>query len=170
VEIGLSAHALGGREVDTFMTAVRYKIPLSVLVVIHTPDLQVLMLERTDWPGFWQSVTGSVEREDEPLAQAAVREVGEETGIDAGSHHLADWHIENRFEIYKERLHLYAPGVTLNTEHVFGLRVPRCVPVTLEPREHTSYVWLPWGQAAQETISWSNRDAILLLPAKAGTA
>lgn len=143
-----------------------YKIPVSVLVVIHTPELQVLLLERADWPGFWQSVTGSVEREDEPFAQAAIREVGEETGLDARAYRLADWGIENRFEIYERRLPLFQPGVTHNTEHVFGLTVPQPLPVRLAPLEHTRSQWLPWREAAAMCYSWSNRDAILLLPEK----
>ncbi len=150
--------------------APRYKIPRSVLVVIHTPDLQVLLLERADWPGFWQSVTGSLEREDEPLAGTAVREVREETGLDAGRYPLVDWEIENRFEIFKQRLSLYAPGVTHNTEHVFGLSVPAPLPVTLAPREHLRQLWLPWREAAVKCFSWSNRDAILLLPQKHGVS
>ena len=141
-----------------------YKVPESVLVVIHSPDLQVLMLERTDRPGYWQSVTGSLDTEDEPPEAAAVREVAEETGLDARRHCLADWLIENRFRIYDWRLDLYRPGVTHNIEHVFGLTVPRDCVVRLEPREHTLHRWLPWQQAAQQCFSWSNRDAIMLLP------
>lgn len=142
----------------------RHKIPLSVLVVVHTPALDVLLLERAPWPGYWQSVTGSVDREDEPLAETAVREVLEETGIDARRYRLHDWGIQNRFEIYKLWRSRYAPGVTHNTEHVFGLTVPERLPVRLEPQEHSQYVWLPWQEAAEKCFSWSNRDAILMLP------
>ena len=141
-----------------------YKIPLSVLVVIHTADWQVLLIERADWPGFWQSVTGSVDREDEGWAATAVREVGEETGIDATCHVLSDWGIENRFEIYSNRRKRYRPGTTHNSERVFGLLLPAPVPVTLAPAEHTRYQWLPWKEAAAKCFSWSNRDAILMLP------
>jgi dihydroneopterin triphosphate diphosphatase len=146
----------------------RHKIPRSVLVVIYTADLQVLMLERAGWPGFWQSVTGSIEHEGEPLMQTAVREVREETGIDASQYHLSDWGIENRFEIFKKNLGRYAEGVTHNEERVFGLEVPHILPVRLEPSEHLDYRWLPWKEAAVSTPSWSNRDAILLLPEKRG--
>ncbi len=142
-----------------------YKIPESVLVVIHTPALEVLMLKRTDRPDYWQSVTGSLDAEDEPPEQAAVREVAEETGFDARRYRLVDWRIENRFRIYDWRLPLYRPGVTHNIEHVFGLAVPRESEVRLAPREHTLHEWLPWREAAQKCLSWSNRDAILLLPA-----
>lgn len=142
----------------------RFKIPVSVLVVIHTPDLQVLLIERAGWPGFWQSVTGSLEREDEALADAAVREVREETGIDAAKYRLHDWQIRNRFEIFAKRRSRFAPGVTHNTEHVFGLTVPEAQPVLLAPEEHLRYQWLPWREAAANCISWSNRHAILLLP------
>ena len=144
----------------------RYKIPRSVLVVIHTPDLQVLMMERTGWKDFWQSVTGSVADESEPLRDAAIREVREETGLDASRYDLRDWDIENRFEIFKRHQSRYAPGVTHNLEHVFAMEVPAPLEVALDPAEHLGYRWLPYREAAALTISWTNRDAILLLPTR----
>jgi dATP pyrophosphohydrolase len=146
----------------------RFKIPRSVLVVIYTADLQVLMLERAGWPGFWQSVTGSIDRENEPLIETAAREVREETGIDVLQYRLEDWGIENRFEIFKQYRSRYADGVTHNLEHIFGLELPGVLPVRLEPAEHLRYEWLPWKEAAERTPSWTNRDAILLLPKKLG--
>jgi dATP pyrophosphohydrolase len=143
------------------------KIPESVLVVIHTPDLRVLLLERADHPGFWQSVTGSLDAPDEPLAQTCVREVLEETGIDASAHRLCDWQLSNRYEIYPHWRHRYPEGVTHNTEHVFGLQVPEPLPVRLAPREHLSHVWLPWEQAAERCFSWTNVEAIRQLPNRA---
>ena len=140
-----------------------YKLPQSVLVLIHTENLQVLLLERADRPGFWQSVTGSRD-EGEALEQTAVREVSEETGLDAKQYALLDWGQENVYEIYPMWRHRYAPGITHNTEHVFGLTLPRPLPVTLAPREHLAFGWLPWREAAAKVFSWSNRDAILLLP------
>ncbi len=146
-----------------------FKIPQSVLVVIHTPDLDVLLINRADAPDFWQSVTGAKDDVAETLEATAVREVFEETGIDcrAGTPlhaGLADWGLENVYDIYPRWLHRYAPGVTRNTEHVFGLRVPAATPVTLNPREHTGYRWLPWREAADACFSPSNAEAILLLP------
>jgi len=143
-----------------------YKIPRSVLVVIHTRALEVLLLERAPWPGYWQSVTGSVAREDEPLGETAVREVREETGIDAARYPLADWGIDNRFEIYRKWRSRYAPGVTHNVERVFGLTLPARVEPVLAPAEHSHHLWLPWREAAEKCFSWSNRDAILMLPAR----
>lgn len=140
-----------------------HKIPVSTLVVIYTPELDVLLLERADRPGFWQSVTGSQDA-GETLAQTAAREVGEETGIDAGRHGLEDWNLRNVYEIYPVWRARYAPGVTHNTEHVFGLRVPERVPVRVEPREHLAAQWVPWREAADRVFSWSNRKAILMLP------
>ena len=145
-----------------------FKIPRSVLVVIYTADLQVLMLERAGWPGFWQSVTGSIDHANEPLIETAAREVREETGIDALQYRLQDWGIENRFEIFKKHLSRYPEGVTHNEERVFGLELPEILPVRLEPTEHLDFRWLPWKEAAESTLSWSNRDAILLLPKKRG--
>jgi dATP pyrophosphohydrolase len=140
-----------------------YKIPVSTLVVIHTDALEVLLLERADRPGFWQSVTGS-QHEGEALEQTAAREVLEETGIDASRHELRRWNLRNVYEIYPVWRHRYAPGVTHNTEHVFGLRLPARVPVALAPREHLAAQWLPWREAAERVFSWSNRSAILSLP------
>ncbi len=146
-----------------------HKIPESVLVVIHSADLQVLLIERADKPGFWQSVTGSKDALDEPLVETAVREVLEETGIRIGSEqvplpHLRDWQLSNVYEIYPVWRHRYAPGVTHNTEHVFGLLVPRDIDVILAPREHLQYRWLPWREAADQCFSPSNAEAILQLP------
>lgn len=146
-----------------------HKIPESVLVVIHSADLQVLLIERADRPGFWQSVTGSKDAPDELLLETAVREVREETGIQIGServplHHLQDWQLSNVYEIYPVWRHRYAPGITHNTEHVFGLLVPRDTDVVLAPREHLRYQWLPWREAADRCFSPSNAEAILQLP------
>jgi dATP pyrophosphohydrolase len=143
-----------------------FKIPRSVLVVIHTTELQVLMMERAGWPGFWQSVTGSLDREDEDLRDTAMREVREETGLDASQYALTDWNIERDFEIFVQHRHRYAPGVTHNREHVFSLELPEPLPVVLAPKEHLQYRWLPWREAAGLTISWTNRDAILELAAR----
>jgi dihydroneopterin triphosphate diphosphatase len=147
-----------------------YKIPRSVLVVIHTRALEVLLLERAPWPGYWQSVTGSVAHESEPLAETAVREVREETGIEAARHALADWGIDNRYEIYRQWRSRYAPGVTHNVERVFGLTLPAPVEPVLAPAEHSRHVWLPWREAADKCFSWSNRDAILMLPERVTAA
>jgi len=142
------------------------KVPESVLVVIHTPDLQVLLLERADHPGFWQSVTGSKERADEPLEETCRREVLEETGLDARRYQLSDWQLVNRYEIYLHWRHRYPDGVTHNTEHVFGLLVPGMLAVSIAPREHLRYEWLPWERAAERCFSWSNAEAIRQLPAR----
>ncbi|MBI5791762.1 MAG: dihydroneopterin triphosphate diphosphatase [Rhodocyclales bacterium] len=140
-----------------------YKTPVSVLVVIHTPALDVLLLERARHPGFWQSVTGSQE-DGETLSATARREVLEETGIDASAAEIIDWRKTNRYEIFAEWRHRYAPGVTENTEHVFSLCLPEPVAVTVAPDEHLAWHWLPWREAAAACFSWSNRDAILELP------
>lgn len=146
-----------------------YKIPESVLVVIHTADLQVLLIERADKPGFWQSVTGSRDALDEPLHETAQREVMEETGIEVGTAAvpatcLSDWQLSNIYEIYPVWRHRYAPGITHNTEHVFGLLVPRESRIILAEREHLQYQWLPWRAAADLCFSPSNAEAILQLP------
>jgi 8-oxo-dGTP pyrophosphatase MutT (NUDIX family) len=141
------------------------KLPLSVLVVVHTAELDVLLLERAARPGFWQSVTGSLDRSDEPFELAATREVREETGIDARSGRLSGWNVAYTFEIFPQWRHRFAPGVTHNTERVFTLRLQERAPVTIAPKEHTAFAWLPWREAARKCFSWSNRDAILMVGA-----
>lgn len=136
-----------------------YKIPYSVLVLIHSADHQVLLLERADAPGFWQSVTGSLEPGETP-AQAAVRELREETGLEAGEGVLRDWGFVARYAIFERWRHRYAPGVTHNLEQTFSLCLPAARPVRLSPREHLRQVWLPWAAAAERCFSWSNADAI----------
>ncbi|WP_028451050.1 dihydroneopterin triphosphate diphosphatase [Chitinilyticum aquatile] len=144
-----------------------FKQPISVLVLVHTPDLQVLLLERTDFNDAWQSVTGSREG-SEALLDTARREVGEETGIARDVGILRDWAYSSDFEIYEIWRHRYAPGVTVNTEHVFSLEVPGPLAVTLSPREHRQYRWLPWQQAAELVFSPSNAEAIRMLPQRMG--
>jgi dATP pyrophosphohydrolase len=167
-----------------------FKIPESVLVVIHTAQREVLLIERADQPGAWQSVTGSRDSVDEPFFETAVREVAEETGIvltddpvgvlgappslarprgGAAANvvprsALRDWGLRNVYEIFPVWAHRYAPGVTHNTEHVYGLTVPRDIAVTLSPREHLNHRWLPWRDAADACFSFSNAEAILQLP------
>lgn len=159
-----------------FFMAPSYKIPQSVLVVIHTAALDVLMIRRADTQDeFWQSVTGSKDDAAESWHTTAEREVLEETGIDctadsplAGG--LRDWQLENVYPIYPRWLHRYAPGVTHNTERVFGLLVPPDTPVRLNPREHTHWRWLPYLDAAELCFSPSNAEAILMLPRLVGTS
>ena len=145
------------------------KIPVSTLVLVYTPDLRVLLIERADARGYWQSVTGSQEA-GETLLATATRELYEETGIRAETYGgLRDWQMSNVYEIYPRWWHRYAPGTTHNTEHVFALEVPAPVPVQLDPREHLAHLWLPWDEAATKCFSWSNRDAIRRLPQRAGS-
>jgi dATP pyrophosphohydrolase len=146
-----------------------FKIPESVLVVIYTAALDVLLIKRADVADFWQSVTGSKDHVAETFEQTARREVLEETGIDCGldtplASMLTDWRLENVYQIYPGWRHRYAADVTHNTEHLFGLQVPRGTQVTLAPREHTDFLWLPYLDAAQRCYSPSNAEACLLLP------
>lgn len=151
------------------LPTVRFKIPQSVLVVVHTPGLEVLLIRRADEGEHWQSITGSKDSPDEPLALTAAREVLEETGIDCSagtglSDTLRDWGLINVYDIYPQWAHRYAPGVTRNTEHLFSLCVPAPQPVRLNPREHTAHRWLPYLAAADACFSPSNAEAILMLP------
>ena len=158
------------------MSASRHKIPESVLVVIHTAELEVLLIERVDRPGSWQSVTGSKDTLEESLVDTCLREVREETGICTGIciatravplAALVDWQLANTYEIWHQWRHRYAPGVTTNTEHVFSLRVPRGTPVRLSPREHLAFEWLGVEAAAARCFSPTNAEAIRQLPRRA---
>jgi dATP pyrophosphohydrolase len=147
-----------------------YKQPVSVLVLVYTTDRHVLLIERADFPEHWQSVTGSQEP-GESLQATALRELREETGIDARAcGTLTDWQMSNVYEIFPKWRHRYAPGITHNTEHVFALEVPAPMPVTLNPREHLRFAWLPWRDAAAKCFSWSNRAAIEALAHRITTA
>lgn len=141
------------------------KLPLSVLVVVHTAEMEVLLLERAQRPGFWQSVTGSLDRPDEAFETAAARELREETGIAAADGRLRRWNVAYTFEIYAQWRHRFTPGVTHNTEHLFSLELAAPAPVSLAPQEHTAFAWVPWREAARKCFSWSNRDAILMVGA-----
>ena len=140
-----------------------FKTPISVLVLIHTSDLKVLLIERADKAGFWQSVTGSIEIEDADLSATAIREVFEETGLNALQYKLEDWQFAQTYEIYEHWRYRYAPGVTENVEHVFGLELPSTVDVKLSPNEHVAYEWVDWREAAKRVFSWTNVEALRLL-------
>ena len=145
----------------------KFKTPISALVLIYTQNMQVLMMERADKAGFWQSVTGSLENDETPL-QAAIREVFEETGLDATQYDLQDWQASNVYEIYPHWRHRYAPGVVENTEHLFGLELPTKLPIKLAPDEHVRYEWVDWREAATRVFSWTNVDALKRLGEKHG--
>jgi dihydroneopterin triphosphate diphosphatase len=148
-----------------------YKVPRSVLVVIYCTDAsdgiaRALLIERADHPGFWQSVTGSLDTDDEPLLSTCQREVMEETGITVPLEAFENMQISNVYSIYPHWRKRYAPGVVENTEHVFALRVPHQSPVQLAPAEHLSHQWLPLATAAMACFSWTNAKAIEMLNAR----
>jgi len=144
------------------------KVPVSVLVVVHTSALEVLLLERAIRPGYWQSVTGSLDRLDEPLEEAAIREVREETGIEVPRGRLERWNLTYTFEISPLWRQRFAAGTTHNTEHVFSVEIPAPRAVRLAREEHTASLWMPWRAAAEKCFSWSNRDAIRQLGGRRG--
>jgi dATP pyrophosphohydrolase len=134
-----------------------FRRPESVLVVVHTPDLDCLLLERVEPRGFWQSVTGSLRSAETP-AECAARELAEETGLSPLG--LRDAHVQRSFPILPEWRSRYAPGVQSNVEHRWYLEVPEVRAVEIEPTEHVAYLWLPVEAAIEKVASWTNREAL----------
>ena len=135
-----------------------YKRPVSVLVVVYTLAGEVLMLRRTFPEDFWQSITGSLEWDEQP-EQAARRELKEETGLEFDG--LVDCHYAEDFEIYSSWRDRYAPGVMHNKEHVFVLPLKHRVEIAIDQHEHFEYQWVPREQAIQLATSYTNSNAIL---------
>ncbi|MEY4649604.1 MAG: Dihydroneopterin triphosphate pyrophosphatase [Pseudomonadota bacterium] len=136
-----------------------FKKPVSSLVLIYSEDFKVLLMERADKKGFWQSVTGSLEENETPR-DAAIREVFEETGIDATQYHVEDWELSHVYEIYAHWRYRYAPDITHNREHIFALKVPASIPIQLSADEHVQYLWVDWRDAMDKVFSWTNVEAI----------
>ena len=136
-----------------------FKKPISSLILIYTEDFKVLLMERADKKGFWQSVTGSLEENETPR-DAAIREVLEETGIDSTQYHLEDWELSHVYEIYAHWRYRYAPNITHNREHIFALKVPASIPIQLSADEHVQYLWVDWRDALDKVFSWTNVEAI----------
>jgi dihydroneopterin triphosphate diphosphatase len=138
-----------------------YKQPRSVQVVIFAENggsREYLLLRRVaGHGGFWQSVTGSLE-EGETHAQAAVREVKEETGIHCTEGELINLDLVNTFEIAPAWRSRYAPGITRNEEVCFALKVDKCE-VRVDPLEHEEYVWVDYDEAARMLYWNSNKRA-----------
>jgi len=134
-----------------------FRRPESVLVVVHTPALDCLLLERVEPRGFWQSVTGTLRWAETP-AECAARELAEETGL--ASLGLRDAHVQQSFPILPAWRSRYAPGVESNVEHQWHLEVPEVRAVRIEPTEHVAYLWLPIEAALDKVASWTNREAL----------
>lgn len=141
------------------MIAKQYKIPVSILVIIYTKDMEILLLHRKDKKNFWQSVTGSIEEGESPV-NAAKRELLEETGIDHKEFLLLDWKFSQQYEIFPHWRYRYEPNVTHNIEHVFSVELPEKIIVNLEPSEHKEYKWVPLHDAIKEVFSGTNADAL----------
>ena len=133
------------------------KIPISILVIIYTKNKDVLILKKNNDKDMWQSVTGSLNENEEPV-EAAKREVFEETGL--STENLIDCNKQYVFEIYEMWRHKYDDGVTHNTEHVFLLELENKVDIKIDSNEHTQYEWINRVKAAEKVFSHTNRQAI----------
>ena len=142
---------------DTRNERTPYRRPESVLVIIHTARLDCLLLERVKPVGFWQSVTGTLAWGESPAA-AALREVTEETGIEAQG--LVDSGITQSFPILPEWRARYAPDVERNTEYLWYLNLRQKPPVTINAAEHSAFCWLPIDAAIAKVSSWTNRAGL----------
>jgi dATP pyrophosphohydrolase len=142
------------------VTLPKFRRPESVLVVIQTEGGEFLLLERRRPPGFWQSVTGSMEWGEHADA-AARREVIEETGITQGVLVNLQW--TQVYEILPAFGKVYAPGITQNLEHAFSLRLPQRVPVTMSDAEHVQFRWASYDEALDAASSSTNRAVIAAL-------
>jgi len=136
-----------------------FKRPESVMVVVHTDD-EVLLIKRADHECFWQSVTGSLEWKEEKEVTAA-RELKEETGI--SGYPITFSGIRRSYEILEQWRYKFAPGVTRNFESLYFCHLPEKVEITIDPDEHTEYVWLPHEEAKEKAWSWTNKLAIQML-------
>jgi dihydroneopterin triphosphate diphosphatase len=135
----------------------KFRRPESVLIVVYTEEGEFLLLERRRPPNYWQSVTGSLEWGELPDV-AARREVMEETGITQGVLVNLQW--TQVYEILPAFGKVFAPGVTLNLEHAFSLRLPHRVAVTLSASEHVQYRWASASEALESASSSTNRAVI----------
>ena len=135
----------------------QFRRPESILVVIYTAAGEFLLLERRRPPGFWQSVTGTLEW-GEMAGDAARREVIEETGITQGLLRNMQW--TQVYEILPAFGKKYAPGITRNLEHAFALKLLERVPVTLSEREHVQFQWASAVEAIATVSSSTNRTII----------
>ncbi len=141
----------------------KFKRPESILLVIHTSHNEFLLLKRVRPPLYWQSVTGSIHWTDESPAEAAVRELWEETGIVAQFNELEDWNRRFRFVIPKSMRNRFAPEAEMNVEHMFSIRLSHSLPVALRSDEHSAHCWVDGDEANSLVWSWSNREAIRMV-------
>ena len=138
-----------------------YKRPESVLVVVYTLSGEVLLLQRREPADFWQSVTGSLHWDEVP-AQAAQRELVEETGLCGVV--IEDCQQQNRYAILPPWRPRYDPAVNENLEHVFRVALPAPCTIRLEAREHSAFRWMTRDEALSLVSSITNRAAIVALP------
>lgn len=141
----------------------QYKRPESILLVTCTKQGQTLILKRIGHHTFWQSVTGSIRWSGETPAETAVRELREETGIEVCVDEIRDWNRRFRFAIPAQVRHRYEPGVCMNVEHMFSVCLPKTFAISLQPEEHSDYLWLDLETAMDKVWSWSNREAMRLV-------
>ncbi len=136
------------------------KIPISTQIIVFTNQKQILLLQRKDNPNYWQSVTGSLEINEAPR-DCAIRELYEETNLNAYQYNFFSLGHMNQYTIYPEWRHRYEDGVNNNTEHLFALQLPKKENIIINKEEHLSYKWLNLEDAIKKVFSWTNRKALI---------
>ncbi|MFM1865859.1 MAG: hypothetical protein RIQ57_469 [Pseudomonadota bacterium] len=136
------------------------KIPISTQIIVFTNQKQILLLQRKDNPNYWQSVTGSLEINEAPR-DCAIRELYEETNLNANQYNFFSLGHMNQYTIYPEWRHRYEDGVNNNTEHLFALQLPKKENIIINKEEHLSYKWLNLEDAINKVFSWTNRKALI---------
>lgn len=123
------------------------RINVQVFVFCKIPSFKVLILKRTpERSGYWQPVCGGVE-DGEKLAEAALREVWEETGI-KNIKLIED--LKYTF-IYKET----KGGVLMDMQDFcFAVEIEDIPDIKLSD-EHEAYKWCSYVEA-KEYLKWEH--------------
>lgn len=120
--------------------------PREIAVFVHRGD-QLLVLHRVE-EDYWHVVAGALE-EGETYAEAAARELREETGLVG---HLTDLGIEQSYAITERERPLYPDGTLAVVVRSFEVEAPQKWEPLLN-EEHDRYEWAT-PKAARARVRW----------------